>query len=183
MLCVLRVVLLIPCAQWAEGGRSLPLPAQVPPPSFSPSPALDLLSHCGQPTRARAGLWTASSAQVAASRRTSSSASARQRLVRVKHVAAEHGADVCTIGDFALDGRSLRLKGVNRIGNLLVPNDNYVRATYELELSPGRDTWAGNVRRMVDTHPRRDGCRAAGAGSGVDTIQNDSQDGKRDRQS
>lgn len=30
------------------------------------------------------------------------------------------------IGDFALDGRSLRLKGINRIGNLLVPNDNYV---------------------------------------------------------
>ena len=30
-------------------------------------------------------------------------------------------------GDFALDGRSLRLKGINRIGNLLVPNDNYVR--------------------------------------------------------
>ena len=33
----------------------------------------------------------------------------------------------CAIGDFALDGKSLRLKGINRIGNLLVPNDNYVR--------------------------------------------------------
>ena len=29
------------------------------------------------------------------------------------------------IGDFALAGRALRAKGVNRIGNLLVPNDNY----------------------------------------------------------
>jgi deoxyhypusine synthase len=31
------------------------------------------------------------------------------------------------MGDFALKGRNLRLKGVNRIGNLLVPNDNYCK--------------------------------------------------------
>jgi len=31
------------------------------------------------------------------------------------------------LGDFALDGRELRSKGINRIGNLLVPNDNYVK--------------------------------------------------------
>lgn len=29
------------------------------------------------------------------------------------------------IGSFELDGKSLREKGINRIGNLLVPNDNY----------------------------------------------------------
>ena len=29
------------------------------------------------------------------------------------------------LGDFRLPGRSLRMKGINRIGNLLVPNDNY----------------------------------------------------------
>mmetsp|Transcript_11526 Transcript_11526/g.27070 ORF Transcript_11526/g.27070 Transcript_11526/m.27070 type:complete len:448 (-) Transcript_11526:166-1509(-) len=29
------------------------------------------------------------------------------------------------MGDFRLDGRSLRKKGINRIGNLLVPNKNY----------------------------------------------------------
>lgn len=29
------------------------------------------------------------------------------------------------VGDFQLDGRLLRDKGINRIGNLLVPNDNY----------------------------------------------------------
>lgn len=29
------------------------------------------------------------------------------------------------LGDFNLDGKSLREKGINRIGNLLVPNDNY----------------------------------------------------------
>lgn len=29
------------------------------------------------------------------------------------------------IGDFALDGANLRKQGVNRIGNLLVPNNNY----------------------------------------------------------
>lgn len=31
------------------------------------------------------------------------------------------------LGDFSLDGRTLRSKGINRIGNLLVPNDNYVK--------------------------------------------------------
>ena len=29
------------------------------------------------------------------------------------------------LGDFALDGATLRKKGMNRIGNLVVPNDNY----------------------------------------------------------
>lgn len=29
------------------------------------------------------------------------------------------------VGDFELNGRELRAKGINRIGNLLVPNDNY----------------------------------------------------------
>ena len=31
------------------------------------------------------------------------------------------------IGDFALSGRDLRSKGINRIGNLLVPNANYCK--------------------------------------------------------
>ena len=31
------------------------------------------------------------------------------------------------IGDFSLPGRQLRDKGINRIGNLLVPNNNYVK--------------------------------------------------------
>jgi deoxyhypusine synthase len=31
------------------------------------------------------------------------------------------------IGDFALPGKQLREKGINRIGNLLVPNNNYVK--------------------------------------------------------
>lgn len=31
------------------------------------------------------------------------------------------------LGDFSLDGRSLRDAGINRIGNLLVPNDNYCK--------------------------------------------------------
>lgn len=30
------------------------------------------------------------------------------------------------VGDFSLEGANLRRKGVNRIGNLLIPNDNYV---------------------------------------------------------
>lgn len=31
------------------------------------------------------------------------------------------------LGDFHLDGRHLRDQGINRIGNLLVPNDNYCK--------------------------------------------------------
>ncbi|KAL2313923.1 putative deoxyhypusine synthase [Schizosaccharomyces pombe] len=31
------------------------------------------------------------------------------------------------VGDFHLDGKNLRAKGLNRIGNLIVPNDNYCR--------------------------------------------------------
>lgn len=31
------------------------------------------------------------------------------------------------MGDFWLSGRELRLKGQNRIGNLIMPNENYVK--------------------------------------------------------
>ncbi|XP_061567103.1 deoxyhypusine synthase [Cololabis saira] len=31
------------------------------------------------------------------------------------------------LGDFSLSGKELRLRGINRIGNLLVPNDNYCK--------------------------------------------------------
>lgn len=31
------------------------------------------------------------------------------------------------LGDFSLPGKELRLKGINRIGNLVVPNDNYCK--------------------------------------------------------
>jgi len=42
------------------------------------------------------------------------------------------------IGDFSLPGRELRDKGINRIGNLLVPNNNYVK--FEEWLMPILDT-------------------------------------------
>lgn len=38
------------------------------------------------------------------------------------------------LGDFTLKGRDLRLKGINRTGNLLVPNDNYCK--FETWLTP-----------------------------------------------
>ena len=31
------------------------------------------------------------------------------------------------LGDFHLDGRTLRKQGLNRIGNMLVPNENYCK--------------------------------------------------------
>ena len=42
------------------------------------------------------------------------------------------------MGDFALNGRELRRKGINRIGNLLVPNRNY--CLFEDWLTPILDT-------------------------------------------
>ncbi|XP_003387057.1 PREDICTED: deoxyhypusine synthase-like [Amphimedon queenslandica] len=38
------------------------------------------------------------------------------------------------LGDFSLSGRDLRKRGINRIGNLLVPNDNYCK--FETWLTP-----------------------------------------------
>ena len=38
------------------------------------------------------------------------------------------------VGDFNLDGEFLRANGINRIGNLLVPNDNYCK--FENWLTP-----------------------------------------------
>ena len=31
------------------------------------------------------------------------------------------------LGDFKLKGAELRAKGINRLGNLLIPNDNYCK--------------------------------------------------------
>ena len=31
------------------------------------------------------------------------------------------------LGDFSISGSELRKKGINRIGNLLIPNDNYCK--------------------------------------------------------
>ena len=41
------------------------------------------------------------------------------------------------LGDFSLPGRELRDKGINRIGNLLVPNNNYVK----FEVCIGHDSF------------------------------------------
>ncbi|PJF20028.1 hypothetical protein PSACC_00192 [Paramicrosporidium saccamoebae] len=38
------------------------------------------------------------------------------------------------VGDFHLDGKTLRMQGLNRIGNLIVPNDNY--CTFEDWITP-----------------------------------------------
>eukprot|EP01100_Stratorugosa_tubuloviscum_P015113 TRINITY_DN8490_c0_g1_i1.p1 TRINITY_DN8490_c0_g1~~TRINITY_DN8490_c0_g1_i1.p1 ORF type:complete len:392 (+),score=157.48 TRINITY_DN8490_c0_g1_i1:48-1178(+) len=42
------------------------------------------------------------------------------------------------LGDFSLDGKTLRSKGLNRIGNLLIPNSNYCK--FEDWLMPILDT-------------------------------------------
>jgi deoxyhypusine synthase len=51
------------------------------------------------------------------------------------------------VGDFNLSGAALRKKGINRIGNTLVPNNNYV--SFEQWVTPILD-------KLVDEQPMRD---------------------------
>ena len=52
------------------------------------------------------------------------------------------------LGDFHLSGRDLRSKGINRIGNLLVPNDNYCK--FEDWLNPILDQMLIEQNEQVD---------------------------------
>ncbi len=51
------------------------------------------------------------------------------------------------LGDFSLSGKDLKLKGINRIGNLLVPNDNYCK--FEEWLMPILDTMLEEQKNSV----------------------------------
>lgn len=51
------------------------------------------------------------------------------------------------LGDFALDGKTLRKKGINRIGNLLVPNENYCKF----------ETWMMPILDAMLEEQKRDG--------------------------
>ena len=51
------------------------------------------------------------------------------------------------LGDFRLPGKDLRLKGINRIGNLLVPNDNYVK--FEEWIMPIFDQMLEDQKKQV----------------------------------
>ncbi len=51
------------------------------------------------------------------------------------------------LGDFSLSGKDLKLKGINRIGNLLVPNDNYCK--FEEWFMPILDTMLEEQKNNV----------------------------------
>lgn len=51
------------------------------------------------------------------------------------------------IGDFNMDGRKLREDGINRIGNLLVPNVNY--CLFEDWVMPHLDSMLEEQRKKV----------------------------------
>lgn len=51
------------------------------------------------------------------------------------------------IGDFELQGRRLRERGINRIGNLLVPNDNY--CLFEDWIMPKLDAMVAEQKEKV----------------------------------
>ena len=58
------------------------------------------------------------------------------------------------IGDFSLPGRELRDKGINRIGNLLVPNSNYVKfeVSYLMNIADRVCIHSYHVAGMVNAH-------------------------------
>ena len=58
------------------------------------------------------------------------------------------------MGDFALSGKGLRPKGLNRIGNLIVPNDNYCKF----------ETWMQPILNAM--HDEQDATVAAAANAG-----------------
>ncbi len=51
------------------------------------------------------------------------------------------------IGDFSLPGKELRKQGLNRIGNLIAPNDNYVK--FEDWIMPILDTMLDEQKNKV----------------------------------
>lgn len=51
------------------------------------------------------------------------------------------------IGNFEMDGKNLRERGINRIGNLLVPNKNY--CLFEEWLMPKLDTMLEEQKQKV----------------------------------
>ena len=51
------------------------------------------------------------------------------------------------LGEFSLPGKELRKKGINRIGNLLVPNDNYCK--FEDWIMPILDSMLKEQRNKV----------------------------------
>jgi len=53
------------------------------------------------------------------------------------------------VGDFHLSGRDLRDRGINRIGNLLAPNDNYCK--FEDWLMPILDDMVTEQKEQVST--------------------------------
>lgn len=52
------------------------------------------------------------------------------------------------LGDFHLEGKKLRENGINRIGNLLVPNDNYCK--FEDWVTPKLDAMLKEQKEQVD---------------------------------
>ncbi len=55
------------------------------------------------------------------------------------------------LGEFRLSGRELRSKGINRIGNLLVPNDNYCK--FEDWINPILDKMLEEQNTQVSLKP------------------------------
>lgn len=60
------------------------------------------------------------------------------------------------VGEFALDGSQLRSKGMNRIGNLVVPNNNY--CSFEKWIQPHLDTMLEEQQAYRTTHPSTPVC-------------------------
>ncbi len=88
------------------------------------------------------------------------------------------------LGDFALRGKELREKGINRIGNLLVPNDNYCK--FEDWIMPILDQVRIRVRHQCGHITKEillysDGERAEGERHSLDSVEDDPAAGRGDQ--
>lgn len=70
------------------------------------------------------------------------------------------------MGDFKLDGRTLRKKGINRIGNLLVPNKNYCEF----------ENWMSPIIEKIHKEQDEKLIEWAKAVAKIDSIESDSDD-------
>ncbi len=76
------------------------------------------------------------------------------------------------LGDWRADGKMLRERGMNRIGNLVVPNDNYCK--FEEWIMPILDAMLDEQQTQVINICKFIDC----LGRGLDAVENDSSIGK-----
>ena len=85
------------------------------------------------------------------------------------------------LGDFRLPGKELRMKGLNRIGNLIAPNNNYIK--FEEWLMPILDDLLEEQKTKVRTRGWRRGKEREGREGKEDgRMEGEERSGERERE-